>query len=151
MEGDKRNLIPVPDASIPGPVLSHKCTVSVWQRELLPFVENELKRCNMCPQQYVWDNRLCDKVWPCCHAVIHVRADITVRPPIEPFVGDVGKIIGRDIVAHAVALIYGGPQLASLLIAANAYGIPQPAGVDPHVLPIRVGNQNGCTAGIGLD
>ena len=115
MEGDKGNLIPAPDASIPGTVLSHKCPVPVGQRELLSFVENELKRCNVCPQQHVRDNRLGDQVGSWRYPVIHVRADITVRPPIKPTFRDVGKIIGWDIVTHVVALIYGGPQLAGLL------------------------------------
>jgi len=38
-----------------------------------------------------------------------------------------GKIVGRDIITDAVALVYRGPQLAGLLIDSNAYCIPQAA------------------------
>jgi hypothetical protein len=60
--------------------------------------------------------------------MIHKPADVRVGVAIEAAIQDVGEIIRRNILAKVVALIYGRPQVAGLLIEADANSIPQSAG-----------------------
>ena len=132
-------------------MLGDKHTVSVDRGELLSFVEYKLQRRHVGTQQQVRDNRLSDEVRPGRYPVVNVRTEITIRPPVKTTFHDMGEIVGRDVLAEIVAFIYRGPQLAGLWLECHAYRVSQPAGVDSHVLPIRVRNQDRGTAGIGLD
>src|SRR5260221_12035649 len=102
----------------------------------------------MCTQQNVWNNCFGDQVGSRRYAVIDMRANITIGPSIKPTFSDVRKKVGGNIIVEVVAFVYRGPQEAGLWIEPNAGRISQAAGIDPHVLPVRVHSQNCSSAGI---
>src|SRR5271163_956372 len=119
--------------SIPGAMFGNEGTVPIRGGELSPFVKGKLQWRDMGAEEQVWRDGFSDQVGPRRHAIIHLMAEISIRPSIETIRYHVCEEIGRDIIPHVVALVYGGPEVARLLIEGNAHCIAQTACVDSHV------------------
>ena len=77
-------------------------------------------------------------------ARILVRADIEPRPAIETAFPDAGRIIGRQIVSEAVALIGGAPERAALRRDGEPRAIADPVRERTKAAALGVGDQHAC-------
>lgn len=62
-----------------------------------------------------------------------------------------GEKVGRELIAEIVALVHRGPEVSRRAVESNSNGVPQPTGVNPHVLTVRVGDEDSSAAWIGLN
>src|SRR5260370_21974991 len=112
---------------------------AVALRKLLPGVKRKLQRRHMRAKQYVWNNRVRNKVWLLrLHARINVVPDVAVRPAVESAVLQRGEVIGRKIVSQLVTLVTGRPDLARYWFDRQPHRIPESRCIAPRILPVVI-------------
>src|SRR5579863_3596399 len=124
LEGDESDLIAGALGAVPGAVLGDESAAVVAGRELFAAVESELKRSDVGAKKDIGDYGLGDQVgFRREHARVHVAADVAVRPAVEAAVLNAGQIVGRKIIAEAVAFVDGNPGLAGDRLDSEADGV----------------------------
>src|ERR1035437_5720453 len=110
-EGDERDRLANPHGAVPGAMEGEKGAALVFLGELLTGVEDEIQHGNVRAKLDVALNRFGHKVR--AHAFVagvFVGAGIGERPTVKGALLDVGKVVGDQVVAQLVALLYGRPE-----------------------------------------
>src|SRR5262249_48054980 len=64
------------------------------------------------------------------HAVVHSLTPITIGPAVEAALAHRGEVVGRRLVAEALALVDDGPEHAGARLPRQAHGVAQAGGED---------------------
>src|SRR5271165_2014600 len=131
-------LVPSPLGAVPGAVKGGEDVAAVVGRKLRALVEGHFHRGRMRLHQYVRHS------YPAAQSGllslmprIFIGSDIEPRPAIECTLADPGKIVGRKVVAEAVALVDRAPQLAGPGLDRHADAVAQARRKGPFVLALR--------------
>src|SRR5438876_9966419 len=81
---------------------------------------------------------------------IFVGADIEPRPAIEGALTHPGQIIGREVVAEAVALVDRAPEIAASRLCRHADAVAQTGREELLVLAVRCEGEHNGAALVGL-
>src|ERR1700722_410950 len=74
---------------------------------------------------------------------ILMRAHVPPGPAVEAAFLHVSDVVGHEVVAECIALIYGAPEFAGLRIYANtSAGVADSVGIDFQFAMVRIAGQN---------
>src|SRR5579864_406944 len=65
-------------------------------------------------------------------------AHVIPRPAVEAAFLDVGNVVGNQVVAQAIALVGGAPNLAGLGMHLQPHAVADAVGIDAHAAAIRI-------------
>src|SRR5580704_8775586 len=129
--------------AIPRAVLGGENIAAVRGRELRGVIERHAQRRRMSLDQHVRDGDLVLQIRPLAGMTrVLVRADIIPGPAVIGAVAHAGDVIGRHIVAEAVALVGRAPQRAARGCDRHADAVADAGGEDAAVLAVRIEGQD---------
>src|SRR5258707_5624852 len=144
VQGDANHFVADAYGFVPGAVLRRENVSAVFSGELTALIKSELQGSVVRLQQYVGRDFLIlqFRMLPLMTGVL-MAADVPPRPAVKTAFLHVGDVIRNKVVAEAVALIYGAPQLASLRTRCNSTArIANAVGVDTQPAVRRIAHEN---------
>ena len=151
MKRDEHHLVSAPRASVPGTVLCDESPVPVLFRELPVVGEGKLQGRDMRSQQDVGEDHLFHEIGPRRNTIFRDSITVRVGPTVKPVLPNASEIIGRNLIAKIIPLIYGGPQVSRLRVASKPYRVPQSTRVYVRVATVGVSYKYRGTSTIRFD
>src|ERR1035437_4517094 len=149
LEGDEGDGLADALGAVPRSVVGKEGPALVFLGELTTCVENEVQHGDVGAQQDVALNRFGHQVRAHTYvAGIFVGSGVGERPTVEGALLDVGEVVGYQVVAELVALLYGRPQGVGPWVIAQADGVAGAGGKDLVAAAIGVIAVDGGAPGI---
>src|SRR5215831_15463411 len=123
-------------------MLSDKSTAAIGLRKQASGVESQPERSGMIAERVIGDNRLGNRIRLRRDPRIHMLSVIAVWPPIEAAILHRRQVIRHEIAAEFVALVYHGPERASLRLPTHAVGIAKSGSKCPPLAGGRIDLQD---------
>ena len=98
----------------------------------------QAERGGVAAERVVGCQRACDECGVLRHALVDRLAPVAVRPAVEAAVAHRREVVGRRLVAQAVAFVHHGPEPAGQRLPGHADGVAQSGGEDAAVLRAQV-------------
>src|ERR1035441_9566662 len=131
LERDEGDGLSDTHGAVPGAMEGQEGAALVFLGELLTGVEDEVEHGDVRAQQDVALNRLGHQVRALTLVPrVFVGAGIGVRPTVKGALPDVGEVVGDQVVAQFVALLYGCPKGVGAGVVAQADGVARAGGKD---------------------
>src|SRR5438874_3210058 len=112
--------------------------------ELRTSVELQINHGDVRAQDHVRHDGLFHQVWALTFAArIFMGSDVGVGPAVEAALLNVSEIIGDQVIAEQVALLYGGPESVASGIPVNSGGVARSGGEDFVTAAIGIEAING--------
>src|SRR5712664_790354 len=114
-------------------MLRCKDVPSIFSRKLRAAIKSHLQRCIVRLQYYIWRDdfllhlgMLPRKSW------VLIAAHVPPRPAIEATLLHVRDVVGYEVIAQSVSLVYRAPQLAGFGVYGQTDSIANAGSIDAH-------------------
>src|SRR6266702_7087475 len=135
---------------VPGPVLGGEDAALVFGRELVAGVDHHPERGRMRLDQNVGHSDLVLEVGPRSPvARVLVGADVIPGPAVEGAFAHAGDVVGREIIAEAIALVGRAPKLAGHRVHRHADAIADAGCESSLALALRIEDEHVGAVGLG--
>src|ERR1035438_10017996 len=139
LERDEGDGLAHAHGAVPGAMEGQKSATLVFLGELLTGVEDEVQHGHVRAQQDIALDRLGHQVRALTFvAGVFVGPGISVRPTVKGALLDVGEVVGDQVVAQFVALLYSCPEGVGAGVIAQSNRVGGAGGKDFVVAAVRV-------------
>src|SRR5581483_1593980 len=146
LEADADDAVAHALTPVPGAVQRDEGIVAILFWKLLAGVEDHTQRRDMRLQQDIRHDHPRFQLRLCRHSRVVMRADIVVGPAVESALLYRGHVVRHKVIAKAVALVAGRPELARDRVKRFADSVADAAGEDTFAGAVRVELQDGGAA-----